>query len=208
MKPNEGVMNVKNGHSWVQKFKEGQGSCDNKPKQPQPWTSRTGHDYSCWTSCYGRLSLRCTWYCLYCMTVTANLYKNVLRTKFLPVLYKKQTSKAWQMHFHQDNTPAHRALVTQQFLQNNIFEVVSHAPYSPDLAPSNTWLFSTMKDTLHAHSFPNQATIATAIFQWAKHTPKEEFSAAMELTLWKTCSTSWWLCREVTVVTTFCEKKN
>lgn len=82
--------------------------------------------------------------------------------------------------FHQDNAPAHRALLTQQFLQNNNFEVVSHAPYSPDLAPSDFWLLPTMKDTLRGRSFSNRAAVASAIFQWAKHTTKEEFSAAME----------------------------
>ena len=38
---NDGVMDVKNVHSWVQHFKEGQTSCENKPKEPRPRTSRS-----------------------------------------------------------------------------------------------------------------------------------------------------------------------
>lgn len=84
------------------------------------------------------------------------------------------------MLFHQDNAPAHWAYATQQFLCENNLEVVSHAPYSPDLAPSDFWLFPTMEDTLRGRTFTSHAAIASAIFQWSKHTPKEAFAAAME----------------------------
>jgi hypothetical protein len=63
----------------------------------------------------------------------------------------------------------------QQFLPENNLEVVSHAPYSPDLALSDFWLFPTMKDT-----FTSRAAIASAIFQRSKQTPTEAFAAAME----------------------------
>jgi len=38
---NDGVMDVKNMRSWVRQFKEGRTSCENKPKEPQPRTSRS-----------------------------------------------------------------------------------------------------------------------------------------------------------------------
>jgi len=37
---NDGVMDVKNVRSWVQQFK-GRTSCENKPKEPRPRTSRS-----------------------------------------------------------------------------------------------------------------------------------------------------------------------
>jgi len=37
----DGVMDVKNMRSWVRQFKEGRTSCENKPKKPQPRTSRS-----------------------------------------------------------------------------------------------------------------------------------------------------------------------
>ena len=63
---------------------------------------------------------------------------------------------------------------------NNNFEVVSHAPYSPDLAPSDFWLFPTLKDTLHGRTFSSLSALETAIFQWSERTPKEAFAAAMQ----------------------------
>ena len=38
---NDGVMDVKNVRSWVQQFKEGRMSCENKQNEPQPRTSRS-----------------------------------------------------------------------------------------------------------------------------------------------------------------------
>lgn len=113
-------------------------------------------------------------------TVTGTSYENILKNKFLPALQQKRPGKAARVLFHQDNAPAHRANVTQRFLCENNFEVISHAPYSPDLAPSDFWLFPTMKDTLRGRRFTSRAAIASAIFQWSKQTPKEAFAAAME----------------------------
>ncbi|PNF23124.1 hypothetical protein B7P43_G06680 [Cryptotermes secundus] len=71
-------------------------------------------------------------------------------------------------------------LEDRQFLCENNLEVVSHAPYSPDLAPSDFWLFPKMKDTLRGRTFTSPTAIASAIFQWSKQTPTEAFAAAME----------------------------
>jgi len=82
--------------------------------------------------------------------------------------------------FHHDNAPPHRVARVPQFFDNNNFEVVPHAPYSPDLAPSDFWLFPTLKDTLHGRTFSSRSALATAIFQWSQQTLKEAFAAAMQ----------------------------
>ncbi|PNF43031.1 hypothetical protein B7P43_G08780 [Cryptotermes secundus] len=84
------------------------------------------------------------------------------------------------LHENLDNAPEHRAYATQQFLRVKNLEVDPHAPYSPDMAPSDFWLYPTMKDTLRGRTFTNRATIASAIFHWSKQTPTEAFAAAME----------------------------
>jgi len=38
---NDGVMDVKNVRSWVQRFKKTEPLCENKPKEPWPRTSRS-----------------------------------------------------------------------------------------------------------------------------------------------------------------------
>ena len=92
----------------------------------------------------------------------------------------KRPKKAAAVLFHQDNAPPHPAARVHQFFEDNNFEVVPHAPYSPDLTPSDFWLFPTMKDTLCGHTFSSRSALATAIFQWSERTPKEAFAAAMQ----------------------------
>jgi len=104
----------------------------------------------------------------------------VLRTKFLPALREKRPKKAAAVFFNHENAPPHRAARAHQFFVDNNFEVVPHAPYSSDVAPSNFWLFPTLKDTLHGHTFSSHSALATAIFQWSQRTPKETFALAMQ----------------------------
>jgi hypothetical protein len=47
--------------------------------------------------------------------------------------------------FLQDNTPAHRALITQKKLAYLGFHYFDHLPYSSDLAPSDYHLFHGLK---------------------------------------------------------------
>lgn len=50
--------------------------------------------------------------------------------------------------FLHDNAPAHSALRTHQFLAKHSIIILSHQPYLPNLAPSNFFLFPTLKRTL------------------------------------------------------------
>jgi histone-lysine N-methyltransferase SETMAR len=47
-----------------------------------------------------------------------------------------------------DNARPHTAHLTQDFLADGPFEVLPHPPYSPDVAPSDFYLFGTMKSKL------------------------------------------------------------
>jgi len=85
--------------------------------------------------------------------VMGETYEDVLQTKFLPALHEKRPKKAAAVLFHHDNAPPHRAARVHQFFDDNNFEVVPHAPYSPDLAQSDFRLFPTLKDTLHGCTF-------------------------------------------------------
>src|SRR5215469_6424081 len=86
---NDGAMGVKNVCSWVQQFKEGRMSCENKPKEPRLRTSRSedmiarvvmeaifwDNEGVILTHCVPKSAI-----------VTAETYEDVLRTKFLPAL--------------------------------------------------------------------------------------------------------------------------
>ncbi|PNF18067.1 hypothetical protein B7P43_G03319 [Cryptotermes secundus] len=65
-----------------------------------------------------------------------------------------------------DDHKAARMAICQALLERDEgLKVVPHAPYSPDLAPSDFWLFPTMKDTLPGRTFTSRVAIASTIFQ-------------------------------------------
>jgi len=61
---------------------------------------------------------------------------------------------------HDDNTPSHRALVTNEFLAHNSIITLPHPPYSPDLAPCDFFFFlSIMKLELKGRRFDRMEEI-------------------------------------------------
>jgi hypothetical protein len=136
-KCNDAVIDVKNVRLWVQQFKEGRTSCENKPKELRPCSNRSEDMIArveqltmFWDSISVILIL--------CVpkgsTVTGETYGDVLRAKFLPAMREKRPKKDAAVLFHQDNASPRRAALVHQFFDDN-FEVVPHAPYSPGLTP-------------------------------------------------------------------------
>jgi len=52
---------------------------------------------------------------------------------------------------HHDNTPAHTSHLVQQFLAKHGTAQLQQAPYSPDLAPCDFFLFPRLKKVLKGH---------------------------------------------------------
>jgi transposase len=68
---------------------------------------------------------------------------------------------------HHDNAPAHDALRVREILAKNPIIKMDHAPYSPNLAPSEFWLFPKLKNALNGQSFADipdiQQTVKTLL---------------------------------------------
>src|SRR5215469_8463123 len=92
---NDGIMGVKNVRSWVQQFKEGRTSCENKPKEPRLRSSRSED-----------MIARVVMVAMFWDNegvILMKTYEDVLRTKFLPALREKRPKKAAAVPFHHDN---------------------------------------------------------------------------------------------------------
>ena len=63
------------------------------------------------------------------------------------------------MLFHQDNTPCHKLIMTIAKLHELYFELLLHPPYSPDLAPSDYWLFENLKRMLQVKRFSSNGEV-------------------------------------------------
>ncbi|KDR20158.1 hypothetical protein L798_05652, partial [Zootermopsis nevadensis] len=57
----------------------------------------------------------------------------------------------WQLHH--DNVPAHSSHLIQDFLAKHNIPLVLQAPYTPDMAPCDFWLFPKLKMPLKGTRF-------------------------------------------------------
>ncbi|KOX79111.1 Histone-lysine N-methyltransferase SETMAR, partial [Melipona quadrifasciata] len=63
--------------------------------------------------------------------------------------------------FQHDNARPHVALAVRQKLLQFDWDVLPHPPYSPDLAPSDYYLFLSLKNSLRGKSFKSISEIKT-----------------------------------------------
>ena len=90
-------------------------------------------------------------------------YQQVLNRDLLRVMRKKRAPLLPTMLFHHDNAPSHQASTTQEKINRRSIEVLGHPPYSLDLAPSDFFLFPTLKKILRGQQFDDVADLQMAV---------------------------------------------
>ncbi|GFW06523.1 histone-lysine N-methyltransferase SETMAR [Trichonephila clavipes] len=65
--------------------------------------------------------------------------------------------------FHHDNARPHTAMVTQQKLNALGWEVLAHPLYSPDIAPSDYYLFRSVQNYLTGEKFKSFESVSKAV---------------------------------------------
>jgi histone-lysine N-methyltransferase SETMAR len=68
-----------------------------------------------------------------------------------------------QLSLHFDNCRVHCSKASEKFFNENYIIRVPHPPYSPDLAPSDFWLFRHTKAALARQWFPMPEDLLTGI---------------------------------------------
>jgi histone-lysine N-methyltransferase SETMAR len=76
-----------------------------------------------------------------------------------------------------DNCPVHFSNATEQFITENHIEHVPHRPYSPDLAPSDFWLFGHVKTSLIGQTFDEAEQLLEAITEFLNEIQRPEVVA-------------------------------
>ena len=74
----------------------------------------------------------------YYVEVLRELRKRFCRKR--PALFQSD-----QWHFHEDNAPVHNSILVTDYLTMMGIKTVPQPPYSPDLAPSDFWLFPKLR---------------------------------------------------------------
>ncbi len=74
-------------------------------------------------------------------------------------MWAASADRQHQLYLHQDNAPAHNALMTQARLMETGINLLPHPAYSPDMAPSDYFLFPHLKRELRGRHFANLAAL-------------------------------------------------
>jgi hypothetical protein len=64
------------------------------------------------------------------------------------------------------NAPAHTSAVATKRAGVLKYEILPHPPYSPDLAPSDFYLFGKLKDHLRCRHFHDDDTLKNVVTAW------------------------------------------
>ena len=100
---------------------------------------------------------------------------------------KEEITKKWlQMKkkivvFHQDNAPCYKSIPMMAKLQELHFELLSHPPYSPDLATSDYWLFADLKRMLQEKRFGSSEEVILETEPYFEAKDKSFYKKGIEL---------------------------
>ena len=90
---------------------------------------------------------------------------------------RKQSGTA-NLKFHHDNARPHVAQSVTEHLEQQKFIIIEQPPYSPDLAPSDFWLFDYIKQRLDEHT--SAESLVRQITKIVRDTPIKEFQRTFE----------------------------
>lgn len=114
-------------------------------------------------------------------TVNKEYYLEVLRRLRDAVRRKRPelwTSRDWLLHH--DNAPAHSSNLIQHFLVKHDIKQLRQPPYSPDIAPSDFWLFPKLKIPLKGKRFDDVEQIKQNATKDLLAIPKDEFKKCFQ----------------------------
>jgi Transposase. len=109
-------------------------------------------------------------------TIRGKYYRALLDQLIDAIKKKRPHLKKKKVLFLQDNAPVHTALDTMLKLREIHFELVDHPPFSPDLAPSDFFLFPNLKKWLAGKRFTSNEEVITETNAYFEGFPKSYYS--------------------------------
>ncbi|XP_023220365.1 histone-lysine N-methyltransferase SETMAR-like [Centruroides sculpturatus] len=116
-------------------------------------------------------------------------YANLLQ-RFSDEIKKKRSHLAKKkVLFHQDNAPVHTSVIAMAKINELRFKLLPHAPYSPDLAPSDYFLFPNLKNWFGDKRFANNEEVESAVDGYFEKPYNSHYKRGIEAILhcWKKC---------------------
>ncbi|XP_046964572.1 histone-lysine N-methyltransferase SETMAR-like [Vanessa cardui] len=108
-------------------------------------------------------------------TITGSYYTDQIRRLREAIKQKRRGQLPAGVLFHQDNATSHKAAVAMTAIQESGFEILEHQPHSPDLAPSDFFLFPRLKEHLRGKKFEGNSEVMAAVAEFLESQSKDFF---------------------------------
>jgi len=108
-------------------------------------------------------------------TITGEYYCSLLDQLDEKIRKKRPGLAKKKVIFHQDNAPAHKSLFAMAKFKELKYELLEHPPYSPDLAPSDFYLFPNLKRFLRGKDFLSDEEVIAAVEGYFEGLPENHF---------------------------------
>ena len=93
-------------------------------------------------------------------------YANVIKQLRVAIKEKRRGKLAAGVLLLHDNAPVHKSRVAQAAIHECKFDQLNYPPYSPDLAPSDYYLFQNLKSHLRGTRFRDDDELKAATEAW------------------------------------------
>lgn len=114
-------------------------------------------------------------------SVTGLFYKEKVLKKLKKQCFKRRPNTGFKhLSLLHDNAPAHKSAVVTSFLKQERVRVLPHAPYSPDLAPCDYFLFPRLKKHLAGRHYKSRQALGSAVYQCMLGIHESEYENAFK----------------------------
>ncbi len=113
-------------------------------------------------------------------TINGQYYADQIARLHQALRYKRRGKLTEGILLLHDNAPAHRSQVAQAAIQQSRFFQLDHPPYSPDLAPSDFYLFPKMKKYLRGRRYETDDELRASVENWLETRPSGFYREGLE----------------------------
>ena len=124
-------------------------------------------------------------------TITGVYYANLVDQLRTAIREKRHGKLPKSVLLQQDKTRIHTCKVAIDAVEQNGYELIPHLAYSPDLAPSDFFLFPNLKKDIRGHHLRSDDEIMTAAEEWVNGKDPDFFSSGLMALehCWSKCTT-------------------
>ena len=112
-------------------------------------------------------------------TITGVNYANLLDQLRTAIHEKRHGKLSKGVLLQQDNMGVHTCKVAMDAVERNGYELIPHPAYSPDLAPSDFFLFPNLKKDIRGLHFRSDEEVVTAVEEWVNGKDPAFFSSGL-----------------------------